>query len=118
MSDEVLRIVRIYKPGEPMIQETKMLPAAPGFKDLEFVHDIIGCTHLEHVSVLFEGQRNDMFCDEDFREKGLPFNLAATEIYRAATMSRIKAGAVLRCSILDLPMICGTAIVITPRVWF
>jgi hypothetical protein len=67
--------------------------------------------HMEHVAVLFNDQRADMFVDEDFNENGSEPNPRATEIYHAASKA---SGA----SLADAPIIRGTAILFSTRVWF
>src|SRR5882672_4639557 len=66
--------------------ELPRFPSYPTLRDL--LTPIIGCKHIEHVSVLadFKGgldfKRADMFVDEDGHARGLARNGNATAIYR------------------------------------
>ena len=44
--------------------------------------------YLEHVSVLYEGARRDLFVDDEGAIRRLQPNLEATRIYHAASISR------------------------------
>ena len=66
----------------------------------------------EHVTVLYEGRRADMFVDEDGFEKDLPRNEAATTLYRASWMERHPG-----TDPEDLPWIAGTAVLFDRIVW-
>jgi hypothetical protein len=71
-----------------------------------------GDAYPEHVTVLHEGRRADMFVDEDGHAKALPRNDAATAIYRANALAQ-DAG-------LDpetLPWIAGPAVLFSRIVW-
>jgi hypothetical protein len=114
--------------------KTKMLimrPDAPNHTmEIELVRDpsydtlrtlltpIIGCQHIEHVSVLadFKGgldfKRADMFVDEDGHAKGLAPNGNATAIYRR--------NALLHQGVKDpetLSWIAGPAVLFDRIVW-
>lgn len=69
--------------------------------------------HLEHVTVLHNGQAADMFVDEDFRAKGLSRNETATAIYRNAWLTRNPG-----TDPESMPDIAGIAILFSRRVWF
>jgi hypothetical protein len=77
-----------------------------------------GCMDLEHVSVLYNGKRADMFVDEFssiVRPKDgrypLPVNEAATDIYHAASRMRGE-------NLTNAPKIHGPAVVSLRRIWF
>ena len=73
----------------------------PDFKDM---YDLVGTDCLEHVNVLWQGQKRHMFVDENGLSKALKFNLRATRIYWNATLKRNK-----RTDLLynDLSVPCG-----------
>ncbi len=88
--------------------------AEPGFDAInKLVQPLIGGGHIEHVAVLHDGQRRDMFVDEEGRLKGMKRNERATAIYRTAWLSR-NPGADAE----QLPHIAGPAVLFTRRVWF
>lgn len=89
--------VRVYEPGQRMPEKLTIeckggvefngavrqfveerLRAASPHKDADF----------EHVTVLFNGERRDMFVDEMGALQGLPVNDAATAIYWTASRAR------------------------------
>ena len=105
----------IYRPGAAERETvTADLKSQPSYDDLNaIIRPLLDNQFLEHVSVLFNGKRADMFVDELGANKGLPINAAATDIYRAAWMKRHP-----RAEPLTLPAIYGTAIVFNRIVWF
>lgn len=89
-------------------------PNEPGFDAInKMVQPLIGGGHIEHVSVLHDGERRDMFVDEEGRVKGMPRNDRATAIYRTAWLSRNPGG-----DAEALPHIAGPAVLFTRRCWF
>lgn len=55
----------------------------PGYDRLKLLIDpLLSGAWLEHVTVLYNGQRRDMFVDENGHGKDLPYNDEATKIYR------------------------------------
>jgi len=91
------------------------LPAEPGYDALkQLIGPLIDGEPLEHVTVLHEGERRDMFVDENSALTGLPRNEAATAIYRNNWLTR-HPGADPE----SIPAIYGTAILFPDRqVWF
>ncbi|MBD8493856.1 hypothetical protein [Pseudomonas syringae] len=91
------------------------LPQDPGFESLNaIIKPIIGQNrNYEHVAVLFEGKRADMFVDEEGRLVGLQRNDSATAIYRNNTLT---AHPGTDPEMLDY--IVGTAMLFKRRVWF
>lgn len=74
----------IYRPDGSHSDHTIDWPAEPDYKQLEdLLNPLIGCQWFEHVSVRHNGERRDMFVDETGALTGLPWNEAATAIYRA-----------------------------------
>ena len=67
----------------------------------------------EHVAVLWEGERRDMFVDEHFIEKRLPFNEEATKVYRNNWLTMHPDA-----DPETLPPIHGDAVIFGRRVWF
>lgn len=89
-------------------------PAEPGFDAInKLVQPLIGGGHIEHVTVLHEGQRRDMIVDEEGRLKGMLRNERATAIYRTAWMLRNPGK-----DADELPHIAGPAVLFTRRCWF
>jgi hypothetical protein len=68
--------------------------------------------NLEHVTVLHEGKRADMFVDEHGVRKQLPRNEAATAIYRNNWLTHHPKDAPE-----SLPAIYGTAVLFDRIVW-
>ena len=89
-------------------------PTKPTFKVINsLLEPILNGAYLEHVSVLYEDKRSDMFLDEEGKLKHLSRNEKATAIYRAATL-KYKP----KTPPETLDFICGTAILFTRIVWF
>lgn len=109
--------MHIYRPGSPEC-ETKEVPDGSLWRDVkELVCTSIPCRHAEQVSVLFLGERCDMFVDEDSAQfidgRGpLPVNEAATQIYYAASLARGLEPET------GWPSIHGVAVVFDGRVWY
>jgi hypothetical protein len=74
---------QIIRTDGTMTNEIIDWPREPGYDAIaELIRPLIGGAHLEHVSVLHNGGRRDMFVDENGHAKNLPFNEKATAIYR------------------------------------
>ena len=59
-------------------------PKSPGFTRInELVRPLIGCENIEHVAVLHNGRRHDMFVDEMGQIINLQYNSKASIIYQA-----------------------------------
>lgn len=67
---------------------------------------------MEHVTVLLNGKRSDMFVDEFSRIHDLPLNRAATAIYRANWLSRHP-----ETDPEEMDWIAGPAVVFSTQVW-
>lgn len=113
--------ILIMRPDQPHESAEHDLPREPGYeKLLAIIEPILGQGRwMERVSVLadFKGgtdfKPTDMFVDENGHLTGLPFNRAATIIYRRnALMQRPGTDP------STLPHIVGTAILFDRRVWF
>jgi hypothetical protein len=90
------------------------MPEEPGFELLDqLIRPLLDGADLEHVSVLHQGARADMFVDEAGRLRGLPRNDVAPAIYRAATMRRAP-----KTDPETLPYIAGAAVLFDRQVWF
>lgn len=86
----------------------------PGLDAIKrLVTPLIGGGHIEHVAVLHDGKRRDMFVDDEGRVKGMPRNDRATAIYRTNWITRHPD-----CDPETLPWIAGPAVLFTRRVWF
>jgi len=113
--DKPMTKLRIFRPGvdEPEIREIE-LDAEPGFHELvDIIMPFLGKGHLEHVAVLDDGERNDMFVDDMGQLKRLPRNEAATAIYRASHLSRHP-----ETDPETMSYIYGVAVMFDRRVWF
>lgn len=90
------------------------LPARPGFHILnKVILPHLDHQFFEHVSVLHNGQRLDMFVDEMGAMKPLPRNEVATTIYRTASRVRYPSKPAEM-----FPAIYGPAVLFLRRVWF
>jgi hypothetical protein len=88
-------------------------PKRPTFNLIDrLVKPLIGGS-IEHISVLDNGQRRDMFVDDEGKKKGLPRNRGATAIYRAHTLTLAPD-----MDPEDLPEIVGPAVIFARRMWF
>lgn len=86
----------------------------PGLKKLrEVLAPYLDGGELEHVSVLHQGRRSDMFVDDIGVLKELPRNEAATAIYRSYWLESHPG-----TDPETLPPICGPAILFSRQVWF
>jgi hypothetical protein len=113
--------IRIMRPGQNDEIQEHDLPRNPGCeKLLAIIEPILGQHHyLERVSVLADfagGEKReplDMFADENGHYLQLPFNQAATKIYRHAYLSRNPD-----TDPDTMPYVVGPAILFDRRVWF
>src|ERR1700733_9894802 len=88
-------------------------PNAPSFKTIDaLIRPLLDDNYLEHVSVLHNGKRVDMFVDEEGRVKGLPRNEAATAIYRNNWLTQHPG-----TDPESLAFIVGTAVLFDRIVW-
>lgn len=103
---------------EPEQVETE-LPDYPGYDKIKrIIGPLIGFEPLEHVAVLHDGERTDMFVSELgslalTTRPPLPRNEAATAIYRNNWLTRNPG-----TDPESMPAIYGTAILFDRRVWF
>ena len=100
----------VYQPGahEPEIRDLEKLPQ--GYDQIKAIVEPILKQRLEHVSVLWQGKRADMFVGDESALDDLPVNRLATEIYHAAGKQR---GA----NMAGAPVIYGPAVVFDQIVW-
>lgn len=66
-----------FKTDEPSLAELRAL-----------IQPLLDGGRLEHVAVLWNGKRADMFVDEFGLLKGLPRNDAATQVYRNNSLTQ------------------------------
>lgn len=106
---------RIIPPGDgPEINGSVDWPKDPGFGLINaLVQPLISCDNIEHVTVLHDGARCDMFVDDIGRLKGLPRNDRATAIYRNNQMTRHPD-----TDPESMPFVAGIAVLFYKRVWF
>ena len=107
--------ITVMRPdAEPETQEVVGLKAEPGYQALKaIVEPLIDGAPLEHVTVLHDGERRDMFVDECGSLNGLPRNEAATAIYRNNWLTQNP-----KADPESLPAIYGPAVLFSRRVWF
>lgn len=99
--------------AEPEVRESD-LPADPGYHRLDaLLRPLLDGNDLEHVTVLHDGKRADMFVDEMGAVTGLPRNEAATAIYRNNWLTQQP-----KTDPESLPAIYGPAILFSKQVWF
>lgn len=104
----------IFRVGAAPERREVDLPEVPGFDALRrVVEPLLDGARLEHVTVLHEGRRADMFVDEIGQLKGLPRNDEATGIYRNNWLTRHPG-----TDPEALPTIVGPAVLFDRRVWF
>lgn len=104
----------IYRPGAEPEEREVDLAEIPGYRDLRvLIKPLLDGAGLEHVAVLHDGERRDMFVDEFGAIRRLPRNEAATAIYRNATLTREPG-----TDPETIPAIYGPAILFARRVWF
>ncbi|MBC6714772.1 hypothetical protein H9Q09_01050 [Aurantimonas sp. DM33-3] len=95
-------------------ERTVMLKPEPSYDHLkELLAPIFQPGGFEHLTVLYQGERRDMFVGENSALGSQPRNITATAIYRNAWLTR---------NPLDdpesLPPVCGAAVLFSRRVWF
>ncbi len=99
----------VYRPGQPVEHGEKLwLGSFSEIKPMinEFVEG-----RLEHVAVLFNGRRADMFVEEH-SAGNLPINEEATKIYHASSLSRDPTA-----DTRDWPKVYGVAVLFDQIVW-
>ncbi len=103
----------IFRPDGSVEHASVDWPEEPGFERIAaLVEPLLDGADLEHVTVLHDNKRADMFVDETGLLKNLPRNEQATAIYRAATIRREP-----KRHLETLPHIVGTAILFRRIVW-
>lgn len=107
-------VFTIYRVGAEPEQAEADLPEQPGYRVLrDLLSPLLNGARSEHVAVLHEGERADMFVDEFGALNGLPRNEAATTIYRNNWLTMHPA-----TPPEELPAIYGPAVLFARRVWF
>ena len=106
---------RVIMPGDGASRDQSIdWPREPGYDKLKaLIEPLIGGGRLEHVSVLHDGKRRDMFVDDKGRMKGLPRNDRATAIYRTNWLTQHP-----EVDPETLPFIAGPAVLFMRRVWY
>lgn len=103
----------ILRPGRETEVKVVDLPLQPGFDRIDaLIRPLLDGHDMEHVTVLYDGRRADMFVDEMGGCIGLPVNDAATAIYRAATLRRAPLA-----NPDALPAIFGPAVLVERLIW-
>lgn len=105
---------RVIYPDGAQIPGKVDWPGDPGYDLIaRLIRPILDGGNLEHVSVLHEGRRHDLFVDEDGHSKRLARNDEATAIYRCNWLTQHP-----ECDPESLPCIVGPAILFSRLVWF
>lgn len=105
------RLLVLNPAGDPSVRVIDMT-GDPGLAELRDVLEPILGGRPEHVAVLHEGRRADMFVHEDGHGEHLPRNEAATAIYRAFWLERHPSD-----HPETLPCIAGPAVIFDRIVW-
>lgn len=115
MTNKTVEIV-IYRPGESA-PTTQTVPWPNNYREMNAAFSPMIGGRIEHISVLFEGERMDMFVtfdDPDLPDRDpLLVNEAATQIYHGASIARGD-----KSDRSKWPKIHGVAIITRQRVWF
>ncbi len=94
------------------------LPNEPGYEAIKnIVEPLLDGCNMEHVSVLWGGDRRDMFVDEMGALKRLPINNPATNIYRAYIYRAYWLSQHPKAKPDDLAAIHGVAVIFHRIVW-
>lgn len=110
----VATLYTILRPEQDAERIDADLPVEPGYDALKaLIRPLLAGGDFEHVTVLHDGKRADMFVDGDGIEKGLPRNAIATKVYRNNALMRSPG-----TPPESLPAIYGTAVLFDRRVWF
>jgi len=110
--------IKIFRPDGTVEERdvSQLFPpmTQPGNRELrDLLMPIFNGGHMQHVTVLHNAQRADMFVDEDGHAKGLPHNEAATAIYRNNWLTHHPED-----KPESLPFVVGSAVLFSRRVWF
>lgn len=110
----------VYHPDGKTEDHSLMLQHDPGYDALKKImaRHLGEGNWLEHVTVLHDGKPKDMFVDEEGLLKGLPVNIAATEIYHTYSKQQNPSGYAAAAMSGQLSPIVGVAILFHRRVWF
>jgi hypothetical protein len=120
MNDLIDTFYRVITPSDsPLMRLCVRWPREPGYDLVRaVVEPHLGGEPLEHIAVLHNGARRDMFVSELgtialTTRPPLPRNERATAIYRAAWLARHP-----ECDPESLAWIAGPAVLFERRVWF
>jgi hypothetical protein len=108
--------IKIFRPDGTVEERdvSDTMTAEPGYSALrDLITPLLDGRNMEHVSVLHDGQRADMFVDEEGHLLGLPRNEAATTIYRNNWLTQHPD-----VDPETIPFIVGPAVLFSRRVWF
>ena len=104
----------VYQPTGEIEEKLADMPEDPGFGRLDaIIRPLLNGADLEHVSVLHDGRRADMFVDDMGVLKKLQRNEAATKIYRANWLAHHPDA-----NPENLSAIYGPAVLFERLVWF
>ena len=107
-------IIQIFRPGQPVEKRSVEFKGdKPSYANLKAViKPLLDGAGLEHVAVLWNGGRRDMFVDECGQLKGLPRNDEATKVYRNNWLTQHP-----KTDPEAMPWIAGPAILFDDVVW-
>jgi hypothetical protein len=103
----------VYFPDGTKAERMTDIPRDPGYGLLKTLLKEFIPNHFEHVAVLHDDKRLDMFVDEDGLMKKMPRNEAATEIFRTNWLKKYP-----KTPPEELSFIVGTAVLFHRRVWY
>lgn len=104
----------VYRVGAEPVDAEVNWPAEPSYQEIKaLIRALLDGAHMEHVSVLYEGKRADMFVDDEGMNKRLPRNEVPTRIYRGNWLAQHPG-----TEPESMSAIHGTAILFHRRVWF
>lgn len=105
--------MKIFHPDGTVDEQSVELPENPGYTHLrDLLTPLLKGGYLEHITVLHDGKRADMFVDEDGHQKRLPRNEAGTTIYRNNWLTQHPG-----TEPESIPYIVGTAVLFDRIVW-
>lgn len=114
-ADAAVTAFTIFRPGAEPQAGAALLPAQPGYVQLDAVlRPLLDGGDPERVNVFWDGRYTDMFVDVVGTLKGLPRNETATAIYRNNWLTHRDPNTPPE----DLPAIYGPAVLFSRKVWF
>lgn len=109
-----MKLKIIYPSGEIVERKSALQAGDNPYEAIKVeLYEFFQDANFEHVTVMVDGERRDMFVDEMDHPKDLAFNLEATLIYHTISNGGIKPEFPL-----PAPPIVGLAVLYSERMWF